>query len=223
MNQQRLRFLKRIREYLPLLTAGSYILSILYGMLLAALRYYPLGIPFFDFASLQDLFYLGALNFWNGILSIVVIYIIYKLVATLKRNHSSFTKSLITIGSILTLLVWWGFRLSHPQRIDIEGGYSDVYRVQVKSESPINSGCFSLIGSTFDYLFIYNYLEKRTLVIARSNIEHVELLQKGIIPPQEGWSLKPKTIVRQEVRTEWEVELSKICGKTESEGDRVKI
>lgn len=217
MNLQRLRFLKRIREYLPLLTTGSYILSILYGMLLAALRYYPLGIPFFDFASLQDLFYLGALNFGSGILSIVVIYIIYKLVDTLKSDHSSFIQILVTLVSILTLIVWWGFRLlSHPQKIDIEGGYSDVYRVQVKSESPINSGCFSLVGSTFDYLFIYNYLEKRTLVIDRSNIEHIELLQKGIIPPQEGWSLKPKTIVRQEVRAEWEAERSKICGKTEN-------
>ncbi|MFA0439981.1 hypothetical protein BCU70_00740 [Vibrio sp. 10N.286.49.C2] len=216
MNLQRLRFLKRIREHLPLLTAGSYILSIIYGMLLAALQYYPFGIPFFDFASLQDLFYLGALNFWNGILSIVIIYIIYQLVDTLKSNHSSFIQSLIAIVSILTLIVWWGFRLSHPKKIDIESGYSDVYRVQVKSESPINSGCFSLIGSTFDYLFIYNYLEKRALVVSRSNIEYIELLQKGTIPPQEGWSLKPKTIVRQEVRTEWEAERSKVCGKTES-------
>jgi hypothetical protein len=185
-------------------------------MLLAALQYYPFGIPFFDFASLQDLFYLGALNFWNGILLIVVIYIIYKLVGTIKSNNSSFIQRLIAFVSILTLIVWCGFRLSNPKKIDIEGGYSEVYRVQVKSESPINSGCFTLIGSTFDYLFIYNYLEKRALVVSRSNIEYIELLQKGIIPPQEGWSLKSKTIVRQEVRTEWEVERSKICGKTES-------
>ncbi|WP_353499455.1 hypothetical protein [Vibrio sp. CB1-14] len=216
MNLQRLRFLKKIREQLPLLTTGSYILSIIYGMLIAALQYYSFGIPFFDFASLQDLFYLGALNFWNGILSIVIIYIIYKLVDTHKSNHTSFMLRLIAIVSILTLIVWWGSSLTHPKKVDIEGGYSDVYRVQVKSESPRSSGCFSLIGSTFDYLFIYNYLEKRTVVVSRSNIEYVELLQKGIVPPQEGWSLKPKTIVRQEVRTEWEVERSKICGKIES-------
>ncbi|MEX3073753.1 hypothetical protein AB3Y13_18505 [Vibrio alginolyticus] len=216
MEFQLFKLLRRVREHIPLLTGGSYVFSIAFGALIAALQYYPFGIPFFDFASLQDLLYLGALNFGNGILSIVILYIIYKLVGTFKSSSARFIKRITAIVSASVILIWWGLFLTHPKRIDIESGYSDVYRVQVKSESPINSECFSLIGSTFDYLFLYNYLEKRALVVSRSTIEFIELLQKGITPPQNGWSLKQRTIVRQEVRTKWEMERSVICGKAEN-------
>lgn len=212
MNLQRLKALKGVKEHLPLLTAGSYTLSVGCGMLIAALQYYPFGIPFFDFATLQDVLYLGVLNFWNGFISIAILYIVYKIADPLISTEASFKHKLKAIVPIMILLVWWAIILYHPKKIDIEGGYDDVYRVQVKSEFPKSFDCVSLIGSTFDYLFLYNYLDKRTLVVPRNNVELFELLQKGMTPQQNGWSIKQKTVVRQEVRAIWEEERSKLCG-----------
>jgi hypothetical protein len=88
----------------------------------------------------------------------------------------------------------------------IKNGFSERYNVHTKDEEYL---CYSIIGGTSQYLFLWNYNDKHPLIVARSNIKALE----QIIPSSPlSWDIK-----RNNVGTDEEIETRKNNLKSKQE------
>ena len=189
-----------------ILTIMSYIFSTKYLS--------SFSIDFFSFAGITDIY---QIPLSKGIsLPVVVISIsIIGLVKTLVFDISMFEKSFHSVAPIITifLIVGLGFFIFYfipeSQSNNIKKGFAERYIINTDKD---NSSCLSIIGSTSEYLFTWNYANDYPVIISKSSIikmdQVVPAFPKGY-SPRRGKSI---TEVK-ESHLEWSKLLDKKCNQ----------
>ncbi|MEZ9944464.1 hypothetical protein AB4331_05845 [Vibrio breoganii] len=206
--------LKWLREYLPVVSITVYVLAIVNGTISASFNYSPFDISYFDFATVQDLLYLGVLEFDVGMSitsSFLLIYLAFK-AGFIKYDLD--LKSVVKLIALVAYIVlsFINIKLSYNkfEPFDAKEGHADTYRVMTKTKA-YDKDCLHLLGSTAAYFFWFDYLKSETIIIPRSEINAIQLVQKGIPAVNEGIMYKRIVRTPQAERDEWEKVRLKTC------------
>lgn len=114
------------------------------------------------------------------------------------------------------LIPYFFYIVAIAQAKNIKEGFSARYEIIFQGNT---LKCKSIIGSTSDYVFLFDYIDLKPIIITRSEISKITLLINNA-PPKQLYRTRHRTPTKSEEaalvkrQIEWSKEIKISCGET---------
>jgi len=218
-----LKYLKRIKEHYAIITAlGAFIFSLICTTYSKSYLS-EFDINFFLFFGFTDIYRIPSANtatsMITGFALIITGIIIFQFVSkdmnkddSIKKKNKIIIKIISIVLPIFMMIIIFNEYAKHPEKRAnyIKEGFNTRYNVYVKD---INKkyNCASIILSTPQYMFIWDYDKNKAKIIPTSMIKEIDLAIKFDIFDDEYYRTHRFTYMSKDKITEWNEKIKEKC------------